>query len=117
MENIAKALIKAQSEMGTATKDSVNPFFRSKYADLNAIREVVIPVLNKHKIVVLQPVIHVDNNDFVKTILVHESGESLESINKIVCAKQNDAQSYGSGLTYARRYGLQSFLCVGALGS
>ena len=51
IEKIALALVKAQSEMGTAIKDSNNPFFKSKYADLNSIREACMPSLLKHGIV------------------------------------------------------------------
>ena len=111
---IAAALLAAQSEMGNAKKGSENPYFKSKYADLNAIREVAIPVLNKHGIVVLQPTVHLDGKNFVKTLLLHESGESLESFTEILFSKANDAQSQGSGITYARRYGLQSFVNIGA---
>ena len=111
---IAVALLAAQSEMGNAKKGSDNPYFKSKYADLNAIREVAIPVLNRHGIVVLQPTVHIDGRNFVKTLLLHESGESLESFTEILFAKPNDAQSQGSGISYARRYGLQSFVNIGA---
>jgi hypothetical protein len=111
---IAKALATAQSEMGTASKDAKNPFFKSNYADLNAIREAVLPVLNKYRISVLQPTIEVEGQPFVETVLLHESGEFISSITAIISAKVNDAQSAGSGISYARRYGLQSFLCVGA---
>lgn len=111
---IAVALLAAQSEMGNAKKGSDNPYFKSKYADLNAIREVAIPVLNRHGIVVLQPTVHIDGRNFVKTLLLHESGESLESFTEILFSKPNDAQSQGSGITYARRYGLQSFVNIGA---
>lgn len=111
---IAKALATAQSEMGSATKDAKNPFFKSSYADLNAIREAVLPVLNRHKITVLQPTIEVDGHSFVETVLLHETGEFISSVTPIIAAKANDAQSHGSGISYARRYGLQSFLCVGA---
>lgn len=114
MKQIATALVKAQMEMGNAIKDSSNPFFKSKYADLNAIREACMPSLNKHGIVVLQPIVHIDGKNFVKTLLLHESGESLESLTEIVYAKEKDAQAQGSGITYARRYGLQSFVNVGA---
>jgi len=116
MENkqIAKALLNAQMEMGNAKKDSANPFFKSKYADLNAIREACMPALNKHGITVLQPIIHIDGKNFVKTLLLHESGESIEGITEIIYSKQNDAQAQGSGITYARRYGMQSLLNVGA---
>lgn len=114
INTIAKALATAQSEMGSASKDAKNPFFKSSYADLNAIREAVLPVLNRHNISVLQPTIEVGGESFVETVLLHESGEFISSVTPIIAAKQNDAQSHGSGISYARRYGLQSFLCVGA---
>jgi len=114
MKNLATALVKAQSEMSNPTKGNTNPFFKSKYADLNAVREAVIPVLNANGISVLQPLVNVNGKNFVNTILLHESGELMESFTEIVYNKQNDAQAQGSGITYARRYGLQSFVCVGA---
>lgn len=115
MKQIAIALIKAQSEMADAKKNAKNPFLKNSYADLNAIREAVIPVLNDNKIAVLQPMIEINGEMYIKTLLLHESGETIESITKIVVSKQNDAQSQGSGITYARRYGLQSLLNVGAV--
>lgn len=114
MKQIATALLKAQSEMSNPKKGSTNPFFKSKYADLNSIREAVIPILNSNGITVLQPIVHQDNKNFVKTILLHESGECLESLTEIIYNKINDAQAQGSGISYARRYSLQSFVCVGA---
>ena len=114
MKQIATALLKAQSEMSNPKKGATNPFFKSKYADLNSIREAVIPVLNSNGISVLQPIVHTENKNFVKTILLHESGELLESLTEIVYNKINDAQAQGSGISYARRYALQSFVCVGA---
>ena len=114
MKQIATALLKAQSEMSNPKKGATNPFFKSKYADLNAIREAVIPILNANEIVVLQPIVHLDNKNFVQTILLHSSGEKLESLTEIIYNKQNDAQAQGSGISYARRYSLQSFVCVGA---
>jgi hypothetical protein len=114
MKQIATALLNAQGEMSNPKKGATNPFFKSKYADLNAIREAVIPVLNAHGISVLQPIVHVDGKNFVKTILLHESGELMDSLTEIIYNKQNDAQAQGSGISYARRYALQSFVCVGA---
>lgn len=114
MKLIATALVKAQMEMGNAVKDSSNPFFKSKYADLNSVREACIPILNKHGIVAIQPNVHIDGKNFVKTILLHESGESIEGLTEILFSKPNDAQAQGSGITYARRYGLQSLVNIGA---
>jgi hypothetical protein len=114
MKNIATALVLAQSEMSNPVKQASNPFFKSKYSDLNAVREAILPILNKHKISVLQPICQIDGKNYVKTLLLHESGETLESNTEIIFNKLNDAQAQGSGISYARRYGLQSFLCVGA---
>ena len=114
IKQIATALVKAQSEMSNPKKGSSNPFFKSKYADLNSIREAVLPILNSNGISVLQPTVNIDGKNFVKTILLHESGEMLESFTEILFSKINDAQAQGSGISYARRYGLQSFVCVGA---
>lgn len=114
MKEIAQAFLKAQSQMSNPVKGSNNPFFNRKYADLNSVREATITVLNEHGISVLQPMVTVDGKNYIKTVLLHESGETIESLTEIVYSKQNDAQAQGSGITYARRYGLQSLVCVGA---
>ncbi len=109
INKISAALLKAQKEMGLALKDSKNPFFKSKYADLNSIREAVTPALHANGITLLQPV----NGDNVETLLLHESGEYLGSVIKIVSKEEHNAQAYGSAISYARRYGLSSMLSVG----
>ena len=111
---IAAALVKAQSEMGNAVKDSTNPFFKSKYADLNSVREASLPILNSHGISVIQPTTVIHGVNYVETILLHESGEWISSLTQIIAAKINDAQSHGSGLSYARRYALSSICNIGA---
>ena len=62
----------------------------------------------------MQPIVQIDGKNFVKTLLLHESGESIEGLTEILFAKQNDPQAQGSGITYARRYGLQSLVNIGA---
>ena len=100
------ALAMAQAEMGRALKDTTNPAFRSKYADLASVMDACMPALSKHGIAVLQPAFHDDTGRYVKTIFVHgESGESVECMVPLIVAK-NDMQGYGSAVTYARRYGL-----------
>jgi hypothetical protein len=111
---IAVALVKAQAAMGNAVKDSKNPFFKSSYADLNAVREACLPALNANGVSVLQPTVHVDGKPFVETVLLHESGEFISSLTEVICAKQNDPQAHGSGVSYARRYGLQSMVNLGS---
>lgn len=117
-ESIAKlatALLKAQQGMSNASKDAKNPFFKSKYADLNSIREVTIPRLNEAGVVVTQPLGRDAYGFYVETTLIHsESGEWMSSQTPVICAKQNDPQALGSAVSYARRYDLQSLMCVGA---
>jgi len=114
MIEIAQAILAAQKEMGNAKKGAQNPFFKSKYADLNSIREACLPALHKNGISVLQPTVTIDGVHYVKTVLLHTTGQMFDSLTQIVFAKQNEAQAQGSGITYARRYGLQSLLCIGA---
>lgn len=116
INEISKALVKAQSEMGNASKDAKNPFFKSKFADLNAIREAAIPVLNANNIMVLQPMTMIDGRTFVETVLLHSSGQFISSMTEIVVpeAKRSDPQAHGAAQSYSRRYGLQSLVCIGA---
>lgn len=112
---IATALLKAQTTMGNAAKGAKNPFFKSFYADLNSIREAALPALNAVGVSVLQPIVNVAEASYVRTLLLHESGEWLASDTRIVTAKEKDPQAYGSAISYARRYGLQALLNIGAV--
>jgi hypothetical protein len=114
IKQIAPALLKAQSQMSNPKKGSNNPFFKSKYADLNSVREACLPALNENGISVIQPICCIDGKNYVETILLHESGEWISSLTEIICNKSNDAQSFGSGSSYSRRYGLQSLIFLGA---
>lgn len=111
---VSAALVKAQSEMGSATKGSSNPFFKSRYADLNAIREACLPSLFANGLSVMQPTVVIDGKNYIETLILHDSGEYIGGHTEIVFAKQNDAQNFGAGTTYARRFGLQALLCIGA---
>ena len=103
---IATALVKAQKEFGPALKSSSNPHFRSKYADLAACVEAVIEGLNNNGIALTQRVSPCENGVIVETVFVHESGEVINCGQLHVPAAKQDAQGYGSALTYARRYSL-----------
>ena len=108
MKEIGKALVAAQSEMGKALKQSTNPHFKSKYADLSNVIDAVLPALNKAGIAVIQPPFDDETGRYVKTVLIHgESGETLECRVKLKIGK-DDMQGYGSAVTYARRYGLMA---------
>lgn len=111
--NIAPALVKAQAEIKAALRDSTNPHFRSKYADLSSVVDAVKPALLKHGIAFLQGVHDAVDGVAVETMLLHTSGEWISSTLRIPAVKQ-DAQGYGSAITYGRRYGLQSMCGVPA---
>lgn len=107
MTTIATALAKAQQAMGKALKQSNNPHFRSKYADLGNVMDACLPALNAHGIAVIQPVVMTEHGNAVRTTLIHESGESLSCDVPLLLGK-NDMQGLGSAITYARRYGLMA---------
>lgn len=106
---IASALLKSQKEMGAVTKDSKNPYFKSKYADINSMLDVAIPVLNANGIFVTQPANSDGVNNFVETVLTHESGEFIAS-GPLKLEPPKDMQQLGAAITYARRFSLQSLL-------
>ena len=107
-----KDLLEAQKEIEGIDKDGKNPFFKSDYTTLNATIQACKEILNKHNIILLQPIYSDENAVYVDTSLQHTSGERLFSRMKIVPAKDNDPQAQGSAITYARRYSLKSFLCM-----
>ena len=102
---IAPAIVAAQAELKAAPKDTANPFYKSKYADLGGCMDTLRPVLGAHKLAVLQPPA-VDNGIVsVETMLLHESGEWI-SCTLSCQPKDTGPQSIGSAITYLRRYGL-----------
>lgn len=108
MSEAYKALAKAQAEMRRAEKGGNNPHFRSKYADLGNVQDACMDALRANGFAVFQPTGHDELGMFVKTVLAHQSGETLEARTPLLVGK-NDMQGLGSAITYARRYGL---LCM-----
>ena len=108
MDKISAAFVKAQKKFAPALKASNNPHFKSKYADLAACVEAVIDALNDNGIGLMQRTAHCEDGVTVETVLIHESGEQLSGGYLHVPASKQDAQGYGSALTYARRYSLMA---------
>lgn len=108
MKNLIKALSEFQNECPIIHKDTKGHNYT--YADLPQIFSVINPLLKKHKLCFTQLL----ENDGIRTILFHvESGEQIESHTPIPLVKlgaMNEYQSYGSGVTYFRRYALSSML-------
>lgn len=108
MKNLIKALSEFQNECPIIHKDTKGHNYT--YADLPQIFSVINPLLKKHKLCFTQLL----ENDGIRTILFHvESGEQIESFTTIPLVKlgaMNEYQSYGSGVTYFRRYALSAML-------
>jgi hypothetical protein len=94
-------------------KDSTNPFFKSKYADLGSVKDAAQEALTKYGIAVIQAPKATGALVTVTTMLAHESGEWV-SEELTAHAKDESAQSVGSVITYLRRYGLASMAGVTA---
>jgi hypothetical protein len=99
---LAKALAKAQGEFANPTKDTNNPFFKTKYADLAACINATKDTLAKNGLAVCQCLEVSQGMPLLNTKLLHESGEFVES--KYMLTKDANPQKFGSQLTYARRY-------------
>lgn len=106
------ALVKFNGEVETITKDAKNPHFKNKYASLDNIIEEIRPVLSKHGITVMQIPSGDGETVSMKTMLLHESGEWMESEPLVMRPVKNDPQGVGSCITYARRYSLCSMLSL-----
>jgi hypothetical protein len=111
MKNITAALIKAKSQFKPVSKNKVNPFHKSKYANLDSILEAIGDALYFNGLLLIQPIESLENNSTLFTRLIHaESGEIIES--SIVIPSQSDPQKFGSLLTYYRRFAICSLLAI-----
>jgi hypothetical protein len=112
VNEIAAALAKAQGAMKNAKKDSANPFFKSKYADLAAVAEACRHELSSNGIAVVQtPSSTEDGRVSVTTLLLHASGQWITDTLSVK-PKDDGAQAMGSVITYLRRYSLAAFAGV-----
>jgi hypothetical protein len=105
---LAAALVKAQSAIQGAKKDTANPFFKSKYADLSSVVDAIKKPATDNGLTWTQVMHDADNAAKVETIILHSSGEWLSCGVISVPVSKQDAQGYGSALTYARRYSLSA---------
>jgi hypothetical protein len=111
IKQLAEALVSAQKEIRFATKDSTNPHFKSKYANINSVIEAVKKPLNDNGIAILQSLSPSDDNKLhLTTRLLHSSGEWIEDTAVCPIQKQ-DPQGLGSAISYIRRYSISS-LCA-----
>ena len=103
--NIYTKLSEVKKEIGAISKDSTNPFFKSKYFDVNSLLKHVEPLLDKNGLLLLQPIVE---NVVYSQVVDIETGDKVES--SLALPQMNDPQKLGSAITYYRRYTLQSLL-------
>lgn len=111
INEIFAALAKAQGDIRNATKDSANPHFKSRYADLASVSDACRGPLSKNGIAVVQVPHNDGHNIAVTTILGHASGQWISGKLAVAPAKW-DAQGVGSVTTYLRRYALAAMAGV-----
>lgn len=110
MKNLLKALAQFHTECSPVVKSADNPFFKSKYATLDAIQEHIRVPLQSCGLVVTQANEVKEGSAYVVSTVWHvESGEFLESEFPVVVTKPT-AQEYGSAVSYAKRYSLSGLL-------
>jgi len=109
IDKIFPALIRAVAKMESARKDSTNPHFNSKYADLTSIMDAAKEPLAAEGMAVIQPITTADGTVCVATVLIHDSGQWIASKLQLT-PRDVSPQAAGSAMTYARRYGLGGIL-------
>jgi hypothetical protein len=110
--NLAKALSIVQGKLTHAKKDSANPFFKSKYADLESVWDACRELLSTNGLSVMQfPGEFIDGCMALTTVLAHSSGEWIKQTMEVPVTKP-DAQGAGSAITYMRRYALAAVVGV-----
>ena len=111
INELAAALSKAQGDMQAAIKDCVNPFYKSKYADLGSVWDAARPVLAKNGLCVMQTTEMVGDKIALVTTLAHSSGQWMKSYLPLNPSK-NDSQGVGAAITYSRRFSLSALVGV-----
>jgi hypothetical protein len=115
LTKISPALVKAINAIEGVKKGADNPFFKSKYANLESVIEAAHDALSANGLAVMQGPGPMDGNCITLTTrLIHESGEWIETDFSLPAGKM-DPQAAGSAITYARRYSLMAMLCIPAV--
>jgi len=112
-KDLFAAISKAQGEFTTVEKGKDNPFFKSKYAPLDSIIEMIRPILAKHGLSVVQftDVPEAANGIIIETVITHSTGQYISGRLLMPMAKV-DPQGAGSAITYGRRYALAAALGI-----
>lgn len=109
---ISAALVAFSGEVKSISKDSTNPHFKSQYTSLDHMIDETKPLLNKHGLTVMQFPGGDGEKITVRTMILHTSGEWIESEPLTLKPTKFDPQGAGSAITYARRYSYAAALSL-----
>lgn len=110
--NSYQKIFNVQSELEAITKDSTNPYFKSKYFDVNAVIKALKPLLKKHRLIVLQPLSELENKSAIETVIMDTDNETILLKTLFPLPEITDPQKLGSAITYIRRYALVSLFLI-----
>jgi len=105
-------ILKIQTEIGVLVKTETNPFFKSKYMDINGLLEQLLPLLEKYGLTVLQPIKTINERNAIWTEVWDK--ENRITASDMILPDIQDPQKMGSAITYYRRYALQSLFLLRA---
>ena len=111
MKHVYTAFIKFQSELKPVIKNIENTFLKSSYADLSAILESVLPLLNKNELGLAQVCKLTETGTVLQTKIFHISGEEI--VSEMLLPNVTDPQKWGAIISYYKRYSLSAICGVG----
>lgn len=112
-KTIYHQLFALQNEIGAISKTETNPFFKSKYFDINGLLEQLKPLLEKHNLVVIQPLSHIEGKPAIETTVLSTLNDG-QITRTMPLSENTDPQKMGSAISYFRRYALQSLFLLQA---
>jgi len=107
-KNVFVALAAAQSEMEAVVKGSVNPAFKSRYAALDDVVQVVRPALNRNGIAYYHQIVVDERGSVMRTVLHHGISDTNVTCDVPLIVDRNNMQGFKSATTYAKRIGVES---------
>lgn len=112
--NKFEKLLKLQKALKPITKDSTNPFYKSKYFDINSLIAELRPIINEIGLVIMQPLTWIEGKPALNTTIIDAENGNILAENAVILPENSDPQKMGSTITYFRRYALQSLLLLEA---
>jgi len=109
-----KRILEIKKAIGKLEKTAENPFYKSKYVDINTLLDVITPELESRELLLLQPLTQVDGRPAISTLIVDAETSKTLLTGVITLPDLQDPQKMGSAITYYRRYSIISMFSLQA---